>query len=280
MAKMKSRVEKIGIIAALWALLVTLAACSAMDMAPNMDPALDYSSGYITTFGVLNEERTIITTDDGVALHISELGPSVTDEELQHSDLRVMFNCVILGNNPSGGLYVGLNRLYPLVVKDIVCYDAGGDAATNFTTPDYENDSPSLLKDAAMPYQASLGNGYVNVNMCYRSPLSAEEELPQIELVYDVISSQEDMVVFQVVYEASDLSKANPEEALNRFQWFSFRIVDEMKEATENSVFYTFEWLWWLDENNPSAGVEEYTSHFYPEGYGGGSRICYLKATS
>lgn len=260
--------------------LVAMMACS-VDMEPMEDiSSLPPDDQYATTFGMLSEDRTLITTDDGVSLHIVEYGVQVTSEELESATERVMFNYTILGHCPQGGLYICLNRLYPLVVKDIVCFDAAtqGFSVCSSSIPggDFDNATPSLLVDPAMPYQASIGSGYINVNVCYRSPYDIDEDVPCVDLVYDIAASTEDTMIFQLVYAEGDFANVALSDISTRFQWFSFRIVEEMEPHVEGVNLYTFKWLWWLNETDPLAGVQEYSSILYPNTYGGESRIVEL----
>lgn len=248
-------------------------ACSA-DMAdsPMGEMSPEANGEYITDFGVLSPSYSTITTDADVVLFITEIGEQTSAEELESKSGRVMFNYTILGNNPAGGFFVRLNCFYPLVVKDMQLFTPE-DKATKSPAPSggwlEDENFTSLLEAPYMPYEASVGGCYINVNVCYLSTKSIEEEIPDVELYYDSVVSTPDTAVLQLVGKEDD--EMYERGATTRFQWFSFRITESMKEALQGVNLYAFYWRWWVDKDNTNAGYREYTSVLNNDSVGGGA---------
>ena len=247
-------------------------ACSA-DYEPMGDAAPEANGEYITAFGVLSSSYSTITTDSNVVLFIAEIGEQTSVEELESKSGRVMFNYTILGNNPAGGFFVRLNCFYPLIVKDLEVLKPE-DKAAKSPAPSggdwMENENfTSILEAPYMPYEASVGGGYINVNVCYLSTQSIEEMEPEVELYYDAMVSTPDTAVLQLVGEESD--EMYKSEAKVCFQWYSFRVVEQVEEALDGVNLYAFYWRWWVDVENPLAGAKEYTSVLNNDSIGGGS---------
>lgn len=250
-------------------------ACSVnADYAPPMDENMNNPDGeYITAFGVLSSSYSTITTDANVMLFISEIGEQTSVEELESRRGRVMFNYTILGNNPAGGFFVRLNRFYPLVVKDMEVFTPE-DKATRSSTPSggawlEDENFTSILDAPYMPFEASVGGGYINVNVCYLSTKSESEEVPDVDLYYDTVVSTADTAVFQLVGDEEE--EMYEEGAVARFQWFSFRIVEQMEEALQGVNLYAFYWRWWENQDEPLLGTKEYTSVLNNDTVGGGA---------
>lgn len=265
-------------IASLLATLATIAAvvssCSA-NFEPEMNaPNIDESDGFSITFGVLNPDSATILTDSGTTLTIKEYGSSIGGHEgLYEHQGRIAFNYTITDIYPeTDGYYIRLNRIYPLVVKDIILTPA---AATPFRLPaeplmssgpkDEPIEPELILRHPAMPSQAGMSGGYININVCYRSDISPEEHTPDVELYFDGDASTSDTLCFQLIYDAEEAWGS-----VNQYQWFSFRIVDEILPATTEANLYVFYWSWWLNERDPSAGTDVYVSILHPDIYSGG----------
>lgn len=227
------------------------------------------SADYVTAFGMLDSELMVIVADNGTTLHIGEIGAQTSAEEVAEHDGRVLFNYTILGNSYSGGFDIRLNRFYPLEIRDMRIFDSADTEyqSVGKVTDEWKGENfISLLEAPAMPYELSVGGGYININVCYTSVVEPSEGRPDVNLYYDVVSSTDDTAVLQLVGE--DDKALYGENAKTRFLWFSFRIVDEVAAHIEQANIYAFYWCWWLDEGNPKAGVKEYTSVMNMGSYG------------
>lgn len=245
---MKRRILDIVLRGVLACGLLLSVACSA-DMADEY-----YGSEYITAFGTMVEGERVIIADSGVRLHIGVVGNQTSEQEVDSRVGRVLVNYTILGNNPQGGFDVRLNRFYPLEVEDMVLFEQGVEMSEEWKDEDFV----SLLEAPIMPYEVSIGGGYVNVNVCYTSTLAPEQHLPQVTLYYDANSSTADTALLQLVGESDEEMSASDAEV--RFRWFSFRITEEIEALIAETSIYAFHWCWWAEENNPQAGTKEYTS--------------------
>lgn len=251
-AKMKARILDVVLrVVAVCGLLLTVA-CSA-DISGEY-----YDSEYITAFGTIAEGERVIVSDNGVKLHISIVGNQTSEQEIDSRVGRVLVNYTILGNNPKGGFDIRLNRFYPLEIKDMVFFDAKSDKSAGEREDWKDEDFVSLLEAPTMPYDVSIGGGYVNVNVCYSSTLAPEEHLPEVTLYYDADSSTADTALLQLVGESEALMYFPNAEL--RFRWFSFRITEEIEALIADTAIYAFHWCWWAEEGNPLAGTREYTS--------------------
>lgn len=264
--------KKLGYVAAAAMVSLMVAACSAEVgdcYAPNMD-----SMEYVTAFGKLDSDQMCIVADNGTSLHIAEIGAQSSEEEIDEREGRVLVNYTILGNSAQGGFDVRLNCFYPLEVKDMEIYRAGTSdseesvyAAVAESEPEWKDgDFVSLLEAPAIPYEVSVGGGYINVNVCYTSTIAPTEEVPYVDLYYDSDSSTGDTAVLQLVAEPEE--EMYDPSAKTRFRWFSFRIVDEIFADVQSADIYAFYWCWWLEEGNPNAGIEEHTSVMHSNFYG------------
>lgn len=260
----------------LWRLLAVVctfavAACSA-EM--NGDMYIEGATpDYITAFGRLVNDQMYIEADNGTTLHIVAIGTQTSHEEIATRKGRVLFNYTILGNNPQGGFNVRLNCFYPLEVKDMEIYYAQQPSESDVYAAVVENepewkdgDFVSLLKAPVIPYEVSVGGGYINVNVCYTSTIASTDSVPDVDLYYDANSSTGDTAVLQLVAEPQE-DMYTP-RAKNHFRWFSFRIVDEVFAEVQRAGIYAFYWCWWLEEGNPNAGIGEYTSVMHSDFYG------------
>lgn len=249
---------------------LVVAACSA-EAGDYYEPNMD-SKEYVTAFGRLDSDQMCIVADNGTTLHIAEIGTQSSQEEIDEREGRVLFNYTILGNSAQGGFDVRLNCFYPLEVKDMEVYRAntsegGVYAAVEESEPEWKDeDFVSLLEAPALPYEVSVGGGYINVNVCYTSTITPAEQVPDVELYYDADSSTDDTVVLQLVAEPEE--EMYDPSAKTRFRWFSFRIVDEIAAKVQGAGIYAFYWCWWLEEGNPNAGIEEHTSVMHSNFYG------------
>lgn len=253
----------------LWRLLAVVctfavAACSA-EM--NGDMYIEGAApDYITAFGRLVNDQMYIEADNGTTLHIVEIGAQTSHEEIATRKGRVLFNYTILGNNYEGGFSIRLNRFYPLEVKDLEIYD-GDDHPELESVAEWKDENfVSLLDAPAMPYEASIGGGYININVCYTSTISPDNEMPDVELYYDTTCSTFDTAVLQLVCEREE--EMYESGAKNHFRWFSFRIGKSVEALIVDTNIYAFYWCWWLEEGNPNAGVGEYTSVMHSDFYG------------
>lgn len=242
-------------------------ACSAEPMFGDMVG----DGGYNATFGVLEEGAQTIVADNGTILHIVELGNQTSSEELNSKQGRVLFNYTILGNNPAGGFNIRLNRFYPLEVKDLEIYAGDADHSSGVqSVADWKDeDFVSLLEAPAMPYEVSIGGGYININVCYTSTISPDEEMPDVELYYDATCSTGDTAVLQLVCEREEEMYERGARAY--FRWFSFRISKEIEVLTSETNIYAFHWCWWVEDGNPSAGIMEQQSVMNTNHYGSSS---------
>ncbi len=231
---------------------------------------------YITAFGTLILEKMCVEADNGTTLHIAELGNQTSVEDVETHQGRVLINYTILGNNYEGGFNIRLNRFYKLEVKDMELFDASSEESRSPGHIDedwLDEDFVSLLEAPVMPYEVSIGGGYVNVNVCYTS---SEEDVPDVDLCYDVASSTSDTAVMQLVGEEED--SMFDEGAKTRFRWFSFRIVEDVVPLIGDAHIYAFYWCWWAEEGRPEAGVKEYTSVMNIDSYGSMDKVSRLMA--
>lgn len=263
---MKNKIKRVGKYTLLAACLLWVVACSA-----DMEADMIGDIGYTTTFGMLEEDMQSIVADNGTRLHIAELGTQTSTEELNKKRGRVLFNYTILGNNPSGGFNIRLNRFYPLEVKDLEVYDGDG-----YCYPEAEEladwkdeDFVSLLEAPAMPLEASIGGGYININVCYTSTVPPEKDMPDVELYYDATCSTGDTAVLQLVCESEE--DMYEKGAQNHFRWFSFRIGKLVEMLITETNIYAFHWCWWAEDGNPEAGIKEQQSVMNTNHYGSSS---------
>lgn len=246
---MKRRILDLALRAVVACGLLLTVACSA-DMSGEY-----YGSEYITAFGTIAEGERVIVADSGVRLHIGVVGNQTSEQEVDSRVGRVLVNYTILGNNPQGGFDIRLNRFYPLEVEDMVLF-ASPSAERSEEWKD--EDFVSLLDAPTMPYEVSIGGGYVNVNVCYRSTVEPEEHLPEVVLYYDADSSTADTALLQLVGQSEE--QMYDPNAEVRFRWFSFRITEEIETLIADTSIYAFHWCWWEEESNPQTGIREYTS--------------------
>lgn len=251
---MKMTIKRVWKCVTLATLLMLGVACSAeMD---NLD--MESSQNYITTFGMLAQHEQVIVADSGVRLHIQELGRQTSIEEVYQRAGRVFFNYTILGNNPQGGFNIRLNRFYPLEVRDMMLFEATTEGKSVGDVGDWKDeDFVSLLQAPAMPYDVSVGGGYININVCYPA-LSANEQVPNVALYYDVNASTDDTAVLQFV--ASSEEHKYDSKTQTQFLWFSFRITEDIESLIADASIYAFYWRWWAEEGNPQSGTKDYTS--------------------
>lgn len=258
-------------LAVVCALVVT--ACSA-EINGDMYMPDGANPDYITAFGILDYEQMRIAADNGTTLHIAEIGTQSSQEEIAEREGRVLFNYTILGNNPQGGFNIRLNRFYPLEVKDLEIYD-GDDHPELESVAEWKDENfVSLLDAPAIPYEVSIGGGYININVCYTSAISPDNEVPDVELYYDTTCSTLDTAVLQLVCEREE--EMYESDAKNHFRWFSFRIGTLVESLIVDTNIYAFHWCWWSEEGRPEAGVKEYTSVMNINSYGSADKVAKL----
>ncbi len=245
-------------------------ACSA-DMNGDMYMPEKDNPDYITAFGMLDSEQMRVVADNGTTLHITDLGGQTSMEDIESHEGRVLINYTILGNNYEGGFSIRLNRFYPLEVKDLEIYD-GDDHPELESVAEWKDENfVSLLDAPAMPYEASIGGGYININVCYTSAISPDNEMPDVELYYDTTCSTFDTAVLQLVCEREE--EMYESGAKNHFRWFSFRIGKLVEALIVDTNIYAFHWCWWAEEGHPEAGVKEYTSVMNINSYGSMDKV-------
>lgn len=281
---MKNRLFNHIIAPLLWAMLaLTLGACSDGDIGDHNSPAgpntdSDTSATYSTTFGQLDAASETIITDNGEHFTIAEYGSQLAGVDLAHYNGRVSFNYSILGVDAANdGYFIRLNRFYKLVVKDIVL--PSNEQASQLSSPLYESVAPDteedeeleielILEQPALPYQANVSGGYINIYVCYRSDLTPDIVTPDMDLYCDLAASTDDTLCFQLIYRNVDGWGEH-----NCFQWFSFRIVEEIMPQASSAQLYAFYWKWWVNEREPEEGTEVYTSILHSSPYDNGDRI-------
>lgn len=248
---------------------------------------------YITAFGTVVEDayNTVVVTDDGDVLFVTEKDNSISWEEVEamgeQANGRVLINYSIVYVQEKS-LVVRLNRIYDLHMATIESFqsqpfenegageDEGDEQNKDDNDEGYVDESVWLGCDPAMPYMASLGGGYVNVCVNYPSTLSPDEVLPNVRLLHDNSASTFDTAIFYLCYEAPEGSMEGdyiPTQSV----WFSFVPPDgpygNIYVHCYNANIIAFQWCWWLDEHNYSAGYNtENVSVMYSNLGEGGSR--------
>lgn len=244
------------------AVMAVMVSCSNMEaddmMGPNGMEWGPEQGEFVTAFGMAYPESQMIVTDAGLKLNVEQFASSLSWGDVKSG--RIMFNYSILEAKAVDRYSVRVNSIYPLVVKDIVVVN---DAS----------DSRSLLRDPAMPYQASYSGGYLNINVYYPSTLSPEEQLPDVDLCYDVSASTDDTMMLQLCHKAT--KGFDGENAKNQSLWFSFRVVpEEVLGRFGGADLFAFGWCWWLNEDDHSEGVsKENVSVMYTDSYEDGGRV-------
>lgn len=255
---MKRAMKRIwGIVVA----MVVMVSCSEMDM-DNM-PGINEPNWYpeqgefVTAFGVAYPEASMIVTDSGLKLNVEQLASPLSWSDVKAG--RIMFNYSVLAAKAVDRYTVRINSIYPLVVKDIVVVRDEGDGS-------------SLLRDPAMPYQASYSGGYLNINVYYPSLYSPEVQIPDVELCYDESASTDDTMMLQLCRNAA--KGFDSAEAKTYSLWFSFRVAPEdVLERFDGADLFAFSWCWWVNEEDHSAGVnKENVSVMYTDSYEDGGR--------
>lgn len=243
-------------------LILTAAALGVACSAADMDYlAEDYN--YVTAFGMLDVDSRSIVADNSTVLHIEEFGSQTSEKELLNHKERVLFNYTVLGNSTKGGFDIRLNCFYPLEIEDMELFCPRNSTAQQMAAGGVgmewkDEDFISLIDAPAMPCQVIVSGGYVNIEVCYYSTLKPSQEMPDVELYYDMNSSTEDTAVLQLSCESDD--EMYQPNASAQFQWFSFRIIEEVEQKMNEADIYAFYWCWWTDSENPKAGKSDYTS--------------------
>ncbi len=244
-----------------------IVACSEADFGPIGDVNMgagEPNGEFVTSFGTLVMEQGKIVTDDGLELFVDMLDPTIGWNELESMAQRcsrALFNYTILDTQGLNSYSVRLNRIYEIVVSDIIFYNSTAEVPPT-----------ALLCHPATPYQATISGGYVNMRIGYPSKHSPEWEEPMIELHADLTTSTEDTMMMQIVHKATE-GFDSPEAKLWS-QWFSFRIPEEYLQLVAEADILAFQWCWWADENDYSKGYKmDNVSAMYVDSYGDGGRV-------
>lgn len=231
-------------------IVVTLgvACTSSMDFDVNIDaPTQENPDGeYIISFGTFDLEDGAFVTDSGLVLFIDQMDPSIAWSDLEAMDNeegRALINYTLLGMLDAESYTIRLNRVYDIFVSEAIFYDSDEDGGVVWNP-----------LHPAMPYQASYSGGYINVNVYYPALESPASAKPEINLYCNMATSTDDTLMMQLYYKGKlgfDSAEAKMQSA-----WFSFRVPDDWEEEAEDAEIFAFQWCWWLNENDHSAGVK------------------------
>lgn len=250
------------------ALIVVLAtlgvACtSAMDFEINMNaPGEATPEGdCIISFGELDYDNGLFVADNGMSLYIDQLDPSISWSDLEAIDNeRALINYSLVEMIDAESYAIKLNRIYDIVVSETIFYDSEENGGVVW--------SPM---HPAMPYQASFSGGYINVNVHYPALSGPEVVEPDIRLFCNLADSTDDTLMFQLYHNAA-IGFDSPSAATYSL-WYSFRVPDEWEDEIEDAEIFSFQWSWWADENDHSAGcVTDKMSVLFVDNYDNGSR--------
>lgn len=254
---MKNRVAKI----ILFALLALVSACEVVDM-DNSKPSMDFVGGngeYITSFGTPYPEESLIVTDTGLKLNVVSFAGGLSWNKVKSE--RVMFNYTIVEATAVDSYNVRINVIYSLVVKDLVTLEG--------KLPD---GAVTSMEDPAMPYQVSYSGGYINIHIYYPSVHDPDEQIPDIDLCYDIVASTDDTKMLSLCHRAS--KGYDGKKSAIQDLWFSFRVTPESNVELFNAAnMFAFKWCWWNNDADFSAGVNrDNVSVMYVDSYGNGGR--------
>lgn len=207
---------------------------------------VDESQNHYVSLGTLDPVTRTIKGDYGELLNIVEVGTNTSVEEIESKSGRVCFNYSVL-KRLQNSVNIRLHEFYPLVIDDI----------DPLSIMD-EEDRAELGTTPAIPTQASITGGYVNLQIAYVDTGADGTEF-EFELVYDDTEngSTDNTLVLQICHKGETVNKKPSDSGSFAYQWASFKLSEELLERYGNKssldLLVVFRHRWW---NNAGEVVE------------------------